>query len=60
MEPDIRLLTTREAAEVLGCSLKSLQRRIERRAISCGKVGGRWQVALDMNDLPSFGKKASG
>ncbi len=45
-----------DAAKVMGITPKALRRRIERRSISCQKIGGRWTVALDPDD---FRRKAT-
>lgn len=48
----IRLLTTAEAAHVLGIGKRTLQERVERREIACVKIGK--SVRFDPADLAAF------
>lgn len=52
----VEIFTISEAAEVMGITQKAMRRRVERRCISCQKIGGRWIVALDPDD---FRRKAT-
>ena len=47
----VEIFTISEAAEVMGIPQKAMRRRVERRCISCQKIGGRWIVALDPDDF---------
>lgn len=38
--------TTRQAAEKLGCSVRTIQRRAQRGQIAAVKVDGRWTITL--------------
>jgi excisionase family DNA binding protein len=43
-EPAVRLLTTKETAELLQVSRRTLQRLIERNKLPAVKVGSRWRI----------------
>jgi excisionase family DNA binding protein len=58
--PIDRLLTTKEAATVLGMTVTALRHRLRRRQIPGVKMGHKWmvresEITAYMASLPSFG-----
>jgi excisionase family DNA binding protein len=49
-DPSPRLLTVNDAAKILGCSIKTVYRRIDAGEIKAVRDGGRWKIPRDELD----------